>query len=146
MPIYTFYIYKPPKNRRVPVYTTSEEPCDWANLRSILQEVALITWNEHKLCEFLVSLEKHLSGAYNMKWRRSGYSPRRIFYKRQPEFFCRLTFNPLSRALKIRGASFGPIMMDMLEDYRFFEKNQKYRVPGSVIPKSDEGILGILPT
>jgi hypothetical protein len=108
----------------------------------MLVEVAMVAWQEHKICEFPLTLEKHLKGAYMVTWRPGQYRTQHTYYKRQPLFTCRVAFNHQSQEIKIRGASFGPELFGFIDDYKSLERGVQWKAPASIIPKADQGILG----
>jgi hypothetical protein len=142
MPILTFYVYKTwAKNRRVPIQTIDYVPTDWLNLRELLTQVAIKVWFDFHMMESMISLERHLKGKFIVKYRPVGdYTPKKVFYKRNTEFFCRLSFDPHKKAIKVRTASFGPNMMDFLNDYRLMEKGQRWKTPPSCIPRAHQNL------
>lgn len=97
-------------------------------------------WHERKLTDFLLSLEHHLQGKFVVKWKRGGYSPTKVRYKRDIEFCCKVNFNPFTEKIKISQAMFGMNMMSMAADY-YGEKGRRYTCP-SVIPKPHENLTG----
>jgi len=140
---FTLYAYLGLKHTRRPILTVDKIPSDWLSLRLLVEEACFIIWNEHHTGETILSLERHLGGAYRMRWRRSGYSPRRIHFKRTPEFSCRTKFDHLTGRAKLSAVSFGPSLLfaGVLDDYRRIEKGI-WKSPASVIPKSDQDSIG----
>jgi hypothetical protein len=142
LPQFTFYAYLGPKHWRHPVMTLDKIPTDWLHIALLVKECCISLWNEKHEKESIISLEKHLGGGpYKMLWRKAGYSPRRVYFKRDITFSCKVSFDPHTCKVKISSPSFGPELLfaGCLEDYRRIERGV-WRMPSSVIPKADQGI------
>jgi hypothetical protein len=140
---FTFYAYIGPNHRRHPITTLSTMPNDWLHIKQLVQEAGFILWNDRHESEAILSLEKHLSGPYTMKWQKAGYARKRLYFKRNIEFSCKFQFNPRSYAVSMSNVQFGPALMfsGCLEDYRRIEKSL-WKLPPSPIPKTHENMLG----
>jgi hypothetical protein len=143
LPQFTFYAYVGLKHRRHPITTLSSIPSDWLHIKLLVQEAAIILFNEKHESEAILSLEKHLGGPYTMKWRRAGYSQKRVYFKRNCEFSCKFQFNTRTREVKMSNIQFGPALLfaGCLEDFRRIEK-EIWKRPSSCIPKAHENLNG----
>jgi hypothetical protein len=138
---FTIYAYLGIKHRRHPCMTINRQPADWFDVKRLVEEAAFILWNDKKELNAILSIEKHLSGAYIMKWHQAGYSQKRLFFKRNVEFSCKFQFNPRTCDVSMSNVQFGPSLLfnGALEDYRRIERGI-WKLPSSVIPKEDQGI------
>jgi hypothetical protein len=143
MPQFTIYCYIGEKHRRHPCTTISSLPADWFGIKEIVKDAAIILFNDKHESNGILSIEKHLSGAFTMRWHKAGYSQKRLYYKRNIEFSCKFEFNPRTREVKMANVQFGPALLfaGALEDYRRLERGV-WKLPPSPIPKSHEGMLG----
>jgi hypothetical protein len=141
LPQYTVYCYIGEKHRRHPVVTISALPSDWGAIKELVKDSAFILFNDRHEIQAILSIEKHLGGAYKMAWQKSAYAQKRLYYKRNCEFSCKFEYNSRTHETKITNTQFGPQLLfsGCLDDYRRLEKNVWRRLP-SVIPKSDQGI------
>jgi hypothetical protein len=140
MPILTFYVYLGVRHWRCPIKTIERYPSDWEDLKILIKECAITLWNEKKSLEAIVTLEHHLAGKFTLKWEKRGYSPKKVRYKRDIEFSCRLKFNPLNEKVVITQPMFGLHLMELARDF-YLEKGRAYKIH-SCIPKPHENLIG----
>jgi hypothetical protein len=141
LPQFTVYCYIGERHRRVPIVTVDMLPSDWGAIKQLVKEAAIILFNNKHESTGILSIEKHLSGAFTMKWHQAGYSQKRLYFKRNVEFSCRFEFNCRTQEIKMANVQFGPELLfsGCLEDYRRLEKGI-WKLPTSVIPQADQGI------
>jgi hypothetical protein len=140
---YTIYAYIGEKHRRHPCLTISNLPVAWFGIKEIVKDAAIILFNDKHESNGILSIEKHLSGAYKLAWHQAGYSRKRLYFKRNIEFSCKFEFNPRTKEMKMANVQFGPTLLfaGALEDYRRIERGV-WKMPSSCIPKSHENMLG----
>jgi hypothetical protein len=141
LPQFTVYAYIGQKHRRHPCVTVSALPPDWFAIKELVKESAYILFNDRHETQAILSIEKHLGGAYKMAWQKSAYAQKRLYYKRNCEFSCKFEYNSRTHETKITNTQFGPQLLfsGCLDDYRRLEKGVWRRL-SSVIPKADQGI------
>jgi hypothetical protein len=140
LPQLTFYVYIGAKHWRHPITTMDKTPTDWLHIVLLVKECCISLWNEKHQTEAILSLEKHIGGGpYKMLWRKMGYSPRRVYYKRDIQFSCKAKFDPHTQKVQIASPSFGPDLRECLQDYRRIERGV-WKLPSSAIPQADQGI------
>jgi hypothetical protein len=140
MPLLTFYAYIGLRHWRCPVRTIDRYPTDWEDLKLMTKECGNVLWQEKKQLETILTLEHHLAGKFTLKWEKRGYSRKKVQYKRDIEFSCRLKFNPHNQKVAITQPMFGLHLIGLSREY-YLEKGRAYKVP-SCVPKAHQNLIG----
>lgn len=137
MPLFTFYFLH--RGVRKPIDGWSRWPSDWGELKGKLEEIALKIYNETKLTDATVMLERHLSGKFRMASK--GYGRTKVRFRRGVEGYFRVSFSPLTGKVVVEQASFGGALSFLTSDFVELEKGRKYKC-SPLIPKVHQNLLG----
>jgi hypothetical protein len=144
MPLLSFYLIVPRFRglwRRFHLFSINDYPDDWLHLKDFLIQAMEQVHHEHdNMTEALTSLERHLPGRSFVKHGAS-YRPEKIPYRREYEAIFNLVYNPHTRDLTVKSASFGYKLSHVREDFWRVERGIRWRSP-PLIPREYQNIIG----
>ena len=114
--------------RRIWLESIDHYPTDWLELKTMLTEVMETVHVLYGKTEALISLERHMSRRYTVKF--SGhYGRKRIPAGREAEAFFRVEYSPEKREIVVKEANFGYHLAHLREDFKWMERGREYEVP-----------------
>ena len=121
--------------RRTWLCSIDHVPTDWIELKMMLEELMWQVYMEHgrRTTEAIITLERHVRGRFTVR-RSRRYGFERIPTKREDMGWFRLEFNPKTREITVKEASFGYNLSHLREDFYLYERDRQYRLP-PLIPK-----------
>ena len=119
--------------RRTWMCSIDHVPTDWIELKMMLEELMWQVHLERGMTEAIITLERHVRGRFTVR-RSRRYGFERIPTKREDMGWFRLEFNPKTREITVKEASFGYNLSHLREDFYFYERDRQYRLP-SLIPR-----------
>jgi len=120
--------------RRTWLSSIDHVPTDWIELRMMLEELMWQVYVEHgHKTEAIITLERHVRGRFVLA-RTQKYGMKRVPTKREDMDWFRLKFEPKTRKITVKEASFGYHLNHLREDFQFYERGRQYRLP-PLIPK-----------
>jgi len=120
--------------RRTWLCSIDHVPTDWIELKIMLEELMWQVYMEHGHgTEAIITLERHVRGRFTVR-RSRRYGFERIPTKREDMGWFRLEFNPKTREITVKEASFGYNLSHLREDFYLYERDRQYRLP-PLIPR-----------
>ena len=120
--------------RRTWLCSIDHVPTDWIELKMMLEELMWQVYIEHgHRTEAIITLERHVRGRFTVR-RSRRYTFERIPTKREDMGWFRLEFNPKTREITVKEASFGYNLSHLREDFYLYERDRQYRLP-PLIPR-----------
>ena len=120
--------------RRIWLSSIDHVPTDWIELRMMLEEILWQVYVEHgRKTVAIITFERHVRGRIAMR-QTHRYGLERIPTKREDEGWFRLEFEPKTKKITVKEASFGYNLSHPREDFYFYERDRQYRLP-PLIPR-----------
>ena len=140
--LFTFFAHIGYKGAKIPITPLLEHlPHDWPELKEHLRDRAEKAFENYGVIEAWWTLEKHVST------RRKVWRPTIRSYRYRPFCWARdvlasfvVAYDPNSRSVTVRQASFSPTISFLSRDFREIERNKKYEI-APLIPKSFKSFL-----
>ena len=93
---------------------------------------------EHDKTEAYISVERYLPGAFTVR-RTRRYRQEKVPFRREPEGFFRVMFDPKKHEIYVKEASFAYHLGDLRDDFRYYGRGREYEIP-PLIPKEHQNL------